>query len=101
MSDENKTSGLEAQATEPKKKGTATDPMEELVSFTAPIDPTARERDILLSVNGETIRIKRGSTVEIKRKFLECWNNSVAQKNAAYAAMEQAMEGGKAPVLEM
>lgn len=89
-----------SETKETKVTAAAIDP-EELVSFTAPIDPTGRERDILLSVNGETIRIKRGSTVEIKRKFLECWENSIAQRNAAYIAMEKAVEGGKAPVLEM
>lgn len=74
---------------------------EELVDFTAPMDPTGERQDILLSVNGETIRVKRGSTVRIKRKFLEVWNNAAAQTMAARAAMERAQEGSRAPALEM
>ena len=52
---------------------------EELVDFTAPMDPTGARQDILLAVNGETVRVKRGSTVQIKRKFLEVWNNAAEQ----------------------
>ena len=73
-------------------KNKALDP-EELVDFTAPMDPTGAKRDILLAVNGETVRIKRGSTVRIKRKFLEVWDNAAAQTMAARAAMERAQEG--------
>lgn len=74
---------------------------EELVSFTAPIDPTGRERDIILSVNGDTIRVQRGATVEIKRKFVEVWEHSNEQHMAAYRAMEAAVKGGQAPIAEM
>lgn len=69
------------------------DPMEELVDFTAPVDPTGEKHDILLSVNGETVRVKRGSTVKLKRKFLEVWENAAAQTAAARATMERAQEG--------
>lgn len=100
MSDEVKTTDA-LEAADPKKKGRATDPMEELVSFTAPIDPTGRERDIILGVNGETIRIRRGATVEVKRKFLEVWEHSNEQHQAAYETMEAAAKGGQAPILEM
>lgn len=69
------------------------DPMEELVDFTAPVDPTGEKHDILLSVNGETVRVKRGSTVKLKRKFLEVWENAAAQAAAARMTMERAQEG--------
>ena len=69
---------------------------EELVDFTAPMDPAGAKRDILLAVNGETVRIQRGSTVRIKRKFLEVWNNASVQAMAARAAMERAQEGALA-----
>lgn len=75
------------------EKVTKTDPMEELVDFTAPMDPTGEKRDVLISVNGETIRVQRGSTVRIKRKFLEVWDNAGKQALAARAAMEKAQEG--------
>ena len=66
---------------------------EELVDFTAPMDPTGQRPDILLAVNGETVRVKRGSTVQLKRKFVEVWNNAAEQTMAARAAMEQAQNG--------
>ena len=81
-------------------KNKALDP-EELVDFTAPMDFTGTKRDILLAVNGETVRVKRGSTVKLKRKFLEVWNNANAQALAARDAMERAQEGSRAPALEM
>lgn len=79
-----------------ESKNKALDP-EELVSFTAPMDPTGARQDILLAVNGETVRVKRGSTVRLKRKFLEVWDNAAAQTLAARATMEQA---GRAAAIE-
>lgn len=63
---------------------------EEVVTYTAPILYSDRDRDIVVGVNGELIRIKRGVPVEIKRKFLEVILASERQKNAAWQAMEQA-----------
>ena len=83
------------------EKKVVNDPMEELVDFTAPYDPTGAQRDILLSVNGETIRVKRGSTVQVKRKFVQLWEDANAQSAAARVAMEKASQGGKTPLLEM
>lgn len=82
------------------KAAAAVDP-EELVDFTAPYDPTGAAREILLSVNGETVRVKRGETVKLKRKFVEVWENANAQTAAARMTMEKAMESGKTPLLEM
>ena len=83
------------------EKKNMNDPMEELVEFTAPYDPTGAQRDILLGVNGETIRVKRGSTVSVKRKFVQLWEDANAQSAAARMTMEKASQGGKAPLLEM
>ena len=77
-------------------KNKALDP-EELVDFTAPMDPTGAKRDVLLAVNGETVRIQRGSTVRVKRKFLEVWNNAAEQTMAARAVMDAA---GRASAIE-
>ncbi len=87
-----------AKNEEPTPKGP--DP-EELVDFTAPYDPTGEKRDIFLAVNGETVRVKRGETVQIKRKFLEAWNNSLAQTNEARRAQEKARDQAKTATMDM
>jgi len=72
----------------PKTKATAiTDPMEDFVDCTAPLLAGRARQDILLSVNGETVRIRRGETVRIKRKFLEVLENAQRQERAAHKAM--------------
>ena len=64
------------------------DPMEELVEYTAPLLPNLKKRDILVGVNGETLRIKRGVPVKIKRKFYEALQNAAAQEFAALEARQ-------------
>jgi hypothetical protein len=69
----------------PKEK----DPNEEYVEYTAPIlDP--KHREIVAAVNGETIRIKRGVPVKMKRKFLKVLKQSANQEMEAYWARERA-----------
>ena len=75
-------------------------PNEELVEYTAPLAPGSRQ-DVLVSVNGETIRIKRGSRVKIKRKFLKVLNQSADQEFAAYKEMEAAQRRSRRPMAEM
>lgn len=67
------------------EKAVQADPMEELVDYTAPLLPSTKKRDIFVAVNGETLRIKRGVPVKIKRKFYEALQNAAIQE---YAAME-------------
>ncbi len=86
--------------TKTKAKPKGPDP-EELVDFTAPYDPTGEKRDIFLAVNGETVRVKRGETVKIKRKFVEAWNNSLAQTIEARRAQEKARDQAKTPLMNM
>ena len=74
-----------------KKPAAALDP-EELVEYTAPLLYTDRERDLVVSVNGETIRILRGVPVHIKRKYLEVLENAQAQTDAARQVMAEAKE---------
>ncbi len=83
------------------KKPQSVDPMEELVDFTAPFDPTGERQDIILSVNGETKRVKRGETVQIKRKFLEVWNNAQQQTAEARKAMAAAVKAGQTPLADI
>ncbi len=74
---------------------------EELVDFTAPYDPTGAARDILLAVNGETVRVQRGTTVKLRRKFVQAWNDANAQTACARMTMDKARQGGKTPLLEL
>lgn len=67
----------------------AIDPMEELVDYTAPLLPNLKKRDILVGVNGETLRIKRGVPVKIKRKFYNALQNAAAQEFAALEARQE------------
>ncbi len=85
---------------ETKTKTEALDP-EELVDFTAPYDPTGAARDILLAVNGESVRVKRGETVKLRRKFVQVWDNANAQTACARMTMDKARQGGKTPLLEL
>lgn len=77
------------------------DPMEEMVEFFIPPDPAMTSQDVLLSVNGETLRVKRGVTVRVKRKFAQVWRQSVDQRLAARRVMERAQEGGRAPAMAL
>ncbi len=63
---------------------------EDLVTYTAPLDPKSEQQDIIVGVNGELIRIKRGETVKIKRKFLEVLQHAAAQELAAHRTMDKA-----------
>lgn len=63
---------------------------EEYVTFTAPYAEDDWDTSLFLSVNGENVRVKRGETVKIKRKFVEVFENAEAQKRAAKEAQRQA-----------
>lgn len=91
MSDTKKKKPDEVEATEveaTEKPAPKVDPMEELVEYTAPLLPHLKKRDILVGVNGELIRIKRGATVKIPRKHLEALQNAAAQEFAALEARQ-------------
>ena len=79
----------------------AADPMEELVDYTAPLLPNMKKRDILVGVNGETLRIKRGVPVKIKRKFYEALQNAAMQEYAAMEAREEIQKQGDKPMASM
>lgn len=64
-------------------------PNEELVDYMAPLG-TGTKKDIVVGVNGETIRIKRGVRVKIKKKFLKVLQQAADQEYAAYQAKESA-----------
>lgn len=75
--------------------------MEEYVDYMAPLLPDLKDQTIFVAVNGETVRIKRGEPVKIKRKFVEALNNASKQE---YAAMRNRMvmqEQAKKPIADM
>lgn len=79
----------------------AIDPMEELVDYTAPLLPNLKKRDILVGVNGETLRIKRGVPVKIKRKFYNALQNASAQEFAALEARQEIQKQGEKALASM
>ena len=58
----------------------------------APLLGAANKKDVIVGVNGETIRIKRGVPVKIKRKFYKVLKQAAEQEYAAYLTMERAQE---------
>lgn len=86
---------LEAEA-----KAKALDP-NELVEYNAPLLPGRTQRDILVIVNGESLRLKRGMTHKIKRKFKEALDNANKQAMSIYSAIDEAKKQGEKPLAEM
>lgn len=75
-----------------EKTENAAQDMEALVEYMAPVMPDKLDQSIFAQVNGESIRIKRGEAVKIKRKFVEVLNNAAKQEMNAYAYMRTARE---------
>lgn len=73
----------------------------ELVDYTAPLLPGAKQKDVFCAVNGETCVIKRGIPVKIKRKFYEVLMNAQAQQVAAYKAMADIQKQGEKAAADM
>lgn len=59
------------------------DPMEELVEYAAPLLPDLKKQEVICAVNGEIIRVQRGETVKIKRKFVKALERAAKQEVAA------------------
>lgn len=62
---------------------------EELVEIKLFKDSGKYKDDVFVSVNGETIAIKRGERVKIKRKFVEVLDNSERQDYETSLLIEQ------------
>lgn len=77
------------------------DPNEELVDYMAPLIGSATRKDVVVGVNGELIRIKRGVRVKIKKKFYRVLQQAADQELAAYRTMERAQEQGKRAVARL
>lgn len=77
------------------------DPNEELVDYMAPLMGSATRKEVVVGVNGELIRIKRGVRVKIKKKFYRVLQQAADQELAAYQTMERAQEQGKRAVARL
>ena len=77
---------------------TATKPNpEETVTYTAPLLAGDQRQDILVAVNGECVRIRRGESVLLKRAFAEVLDNAQQQALCAHRAMAAAQaQSGRA-----
>ena len=65
--------------------------MEALVEYTAPYAADLSDMTpVFVAVNGETLRIRRGETVKIKRKFLEALRCAAEQEREAMRYQRQA-----------
>lgn len=61
----------------------------ELVSYKAPL-LGGNKRDVVVSINGETYRIKRGETVKIPRNFVQVLQQADRQEVEAYRNRQKA-----------
>ena len=74
----------------------------ELVAYTASFIPgVKKQKPIVVGVNGEIIRIQRGETVKIKRKFVEVLDNANAQVMSTYHTINETKKQGEKPVAEL
>lgn len=90
-----KAAEAEAQAKAQREQDAAR--MEELVEIKLFKDNGKYKDDVFVSVNGETLAIKRGERVKIKRKFAEVLDNSDHQdQETARLIEEKSSEGRKA-----
>ena len=85
----------------PTETKTIEEIMEEYVEYEAPLTANPDERDILVSVNGETLRIKRGERVQIKRKFLEVLRQADEQRRAAVRYQREQQQAAAQAVAKM
>ena len=72
----------------------APDAGDEYVDFLIP-RAAPDDRPVFLGVNGETVRVRPGETVRVKRRFAEVWANAQAQERAAYETCRRAQEASK------
>ncbi|HCO62350.1 MAG TPA: hypothetical protein DIT49_02685 [Clostridiales bacterium] len=70
---------------------------EELVEFFAPYADASQRQDLLVAVNGQTLRIRRGVPVRIPKKFYKVIRAAMEQERVARNAMEQAQRRGEEP----
>ena len=77
----------------------AIDRGEEYVRFMIPL--SADNAAVFIGVNGETVRVRPGENVYIKRKFAEAYNHSVAQQNSAWKAQIAAQNASRKALADL
>ena len=75
------------------------DPGEEYVDFTIPYG--GENRPVFIGVNGDSIRVRPGETVTVKRKFVEAWRNAQAQERAAWQTQIHAQDASKRALADL
>ena len=66
------------------KQKPVVDYFEEKIDFYVPLGRTEEEQsDIIIAVNGKTVQVQRGKTVQLPRKYVLAYERSVAQDAAA------------------
>lgn len=68
---------------------------DKLVDFTAPLLPGQERQDLIVGVNGEIIRIRRGQSVKIKAKFVRVLEAAARQQVEAHEADRRAQRTEK------
>ena len=76
---------------------------EELVEYMAPIIGASEQdmKPLFVSVNGETLALKPGVTVQLKRKFVDALAHANDQRIAAWNYMREQQEAGRKALSEM
>ena len=72
---------------------------EEYVDFMIPFGGESKPE--LIGVNGEFIRVQPGVQVQVKRKFVEAWENSQAQAREAWKTQIKAQEASRKALAEL
>lgn len=76
---------------------------EELVEYMAPIIGASEQdmKPLFVCVNGESVAIKPGVTVRLKRKFVDALAHASDQRIAAWNYMREQQEAGRKALSEM
>ena len=74
---------------------------EAVVDYTAPLLGPDGPRDLFIAVNGESVRLKRGVPVKLRRKFLEALQNAEQQAYDAWLEREKAAGAAAAALAEL
>ena len=75
---------MSEQKTETNKTSSVKAKSDNLVAYTAPLLPGQERQDLVVGVNGQFIRIRRGECVRIEPKFVHVLENAQRQQAEAY-----------------
>ena len=72
---------------------------EDYVDFQIPFG--GENKPVFIGVNGETIRVMPGVTVQVKRKFVEAYENAQAQERVAWETQIRAQNASKRALADL